>query len=177
MFTDCKCKEIKGLSDFDTSSVVNMNSMFYGCDKLEKIDMSACNVVNVTEVTYMFGGCKALEELSLPKFSSALEYAQCLFEGCISLKSVDLSKLNISNVDSLFSMFMNCFSLKEADLSMLDGSKVEDTRGMFAGCYALSLDNFKFFKDTSNLKYTTSMFTDCAVGEEFGEEGVALLKK
>ena len=30
---------------------------------------------------------------------------------------------------------------------------------------------------SSNLKFTTSMFTDCAVGEEFEEEGVVLLKK
>lgn len=55
------------------------------------------------------------------------------FEGCNKLKSIDLSKLDTSNVTSMKKLFLNCFCLTSIDLSNFNTSKVTDMSNMFAG--------------------------------------------
>ena len=46
------------ISDWDVSSVTNMLSMFYRCNKLKSVgDISYWDVSNVTNMSYMFTGC------------------------------------------------------------------------------------------------------------------------
>ena len=42
-----------------------MNDMFYGCEKLNCIDLSNFNSKNVTNMNHIFDGCKSLTKKEL----------------------------------------------------------------------------------------------------------------
>ena len=54
MFTDCSSLTTIDLSNFDTSSVTDMKSMFHGCSKLISINLSNFNTSKVTSMNDMF---------------------------------------------------------------------------------------------------------------------------
>lgn len=65
----------------------------------------------------------------LPDFSTAFPEVTSLhntfgFPSCSSLKELDLSKWDTSNVTDMISMFEGCSSLKELDISNFDTSNV-----------------------------------------------------
>ncbi|SHK33251.1 BspA family leucine-rich repeat surface protein, partial [Hespellia stercorisuis] len=53
---------------------------------------------------------------------------------CSSLKTIDLSGFNMSNVTIMFDMFMYCSNLTVLNLSNWDVSKVTNYSGVFRGC-------------------------------------------
>ena len=61
-----------------------------------------------------------------------------MFSNWNSLTSVDLSGLDISNVQSLENMFTYCWSLTKVELGNLDTSKVTDMSNMFSYCSSLT---------------------------------------
>ena len=93
-----------------------------------------------------------------------------MFKDCSSLKSINLSSFDTSQVRFMDSMFKNCSSLTSLDLSNFNTSMigVKDSNGyfgetacMFEGCSSLtSLDLSNF--DTSNMRSLTSMFKGCS---------------
>ena len=61
MFNECyKLKEIKGINNFSTSKVTDMQRMFGECNELEYLDLSNFNVENVINMEYMFIKCYKL---------------------------------------------------------------------------------------------------------------------
>ncbi len=62
MFTNITMTEID-LSNFDTSNVTNMKSMFHGCTRLEVLDVSSFDMTNVTKVLYMFESANKLRSI------------------------------------------------------------------------------------------------------------------
>lgn len=74
---------------------------------------------------------------------------QKAFYGCESLRSIDLSGLDTSNVTDMSDMFRGCSSLASLDLSSFDTSNVQGMSGMFSGCSSLAsldLSNFNTSK-------------------------------
>ena len=57
-----------------------------------------------------------------------------MFYKCNSLKSIDVSNWNVSNVEYMWDMFRGCSSLKNIDVSKWDVGNVINMRGMFNGC-------------------------------------------
>ena len=94
----------------------------------------------------------------IDEFSPKTAYQ--MFEYC-KITSLDLSKLNTSNVTSMRNMFYRCDNLTSLDLSNFDTSNVTDMRDMFNYCRSLtSLDLSNF--DTSNIVTSMSyMFFYC----------------
>lgn len=77
-----------------------------------------------------------------------------------SIKSIDCSNWDTSNVTDMESMFAECYSLSSLDLSSFDTSKVTNMNNMFYNCKALiSLDLSNF--NTSKVIYMDYMFKDC----------------
>lgn len=84
----------------------------------------------------------------------------CMFDGCCSLKELDLSKFNTSNVLRMDWLFCGCRNLKELNLSSFDTINVTDITSIFQSCMRLEkldLSNF----DMSNVRYMGSMFYGC----------------
>ena len=122
-----------------------------------KIDTS-----QVTNMYCMFDGCSSLKSIDLSNFdTSNVNNIGCIFYGCSSLTSVDLSNFNTSKATNMDSMFSGCSSLKSLDLSNFDTSKVTTMGYMFKNCSSLtSLDLSNF--NTSNVTSMNSMFLSCS---------------
>ena len=83
------------------------------------------------------------------------------FSYMAALESVDISKMDTSNVTDMTALFYGCKALTSLDLSTFDTRNVRDMSYVFYGCSALtSLDLSSF--DTSKVTNMTSLFQDCS---------------
>ena len=77
MFKGTKVTELD-LSNFNTSKVTNMTSMFYDCTRLKRLDVSNFDTSSVTTMNKlnteggMFQNCDALVELDISSFDTSL---------------------------------------------------------------------------------------------------------
>lgn len=142
-----KTIDLRGMGD-KVDAVTNMNTMFFNCAALEKVDMS--NWVNSknTYLKTMFNGCTALTEV---KFSPDMD---------------------TSLVKSFYQMFQGCSSLTDIDIStfsnpkaLVSGSGTNLGMGsMFSGCTALESITFGpewLGADSVNSQYLSQMFSGC----------------
>ena len=60
-----------------------------------------------------------------------------MFDYCISLQSIDLSELDVQNVQSMYYMLYNCESLTSIILSNLNTTNLINMEWMFAYCIPL----------------------------------------
>ncbi|MCQ2522840.1 MAG: BspA family leucine-rich repeat surface protein [Lachnospiraceae bacterium] len=117
----------------------------------------------VTDINYLFGDCSSLTSLDLRKLNSSnVTRMDSMFHKCENLKSIVLGgKFNTSKATVMESMFYGCSSLTSLDLSKLDTSNVTNMCAMFSGCSSLtSLDLSKL--DTSNVTDMCAMFGSCS---------------
>ena len=112
-FRDCGSLTSLDVSNFDTSAVTNMQSMFYKCNKLTSLDLSGFDTSAVTSMYKMFDGCTKLTSLDLSSFdTSAVTSMENMFNYCSSLTSLDLSNFDTSTVTGMLSMFDGCKALR-----------------------------------------------------------------
>ena len=138
LFEKTKFKYID-ISDWDTSSVTNMLSMFYKCNELKSVgDISYWDVSNVTNMAYMFTGCTNLNQ--------------------------DISDWSVSLVTDMSYMFFGCEKFNQ-DISKWDVSKVADMCGMFKSCRSFNQDLSKW--NISKVRYHSYMFENCPIKEEY----------
>ncbi len=146
---------------------------FIHCENLVKIDnIYNLDTSNVTKMGCMFCGCSSLTSLDLSNFdtSNVTDMTE-MFDDCTNLVSIDLSNFDTRNVTDMSMMFRNCNSLTSLDLSNFNTSKVTNMWAMFNGCTGLtSLDLISF--DTSNVTNTTGIFYNCTSLSQitFGEK-------
>ena len=162
MFYGCSSLTNLDISSFNTSNVTNMNLMFYGCSSLTSLDVSSLNTSNVTDMGGMFWECSALTSLDVSHFNTSnVTNTELMFCDCSSLTSLDLSNFNTSKVESMYAMFYGCNNLSSLNVSNFNTSNVESMYLMFLGCSALnSLDVSNF--DTSNVQDINEMFSGCS---------------
>lgn len=162
MFYGCLNLTSLDLSNFITSKVYDMYGMFADCKSLTSLDLSNFNVSKVLTMLGMFSGCEKLESLDLSRFITPnLKQMHHMFDGCANLKSIDVSNLNTSKVKDMTSVFQNCSSLTSLDLSSFDTSLVTDMSNMFKGCTSLtSLDLSNF--NCKNIRSIYGMFENCS---------------
>ena len=109
--------ELINLSNIDTSSITDMNSMFYGCNSLISINLGDFDTSNVKNMS-------------------------CMFSECNSLKSLNLSNFITSSVIDMNKMFYNCSSLNLLDISNFDMREInnDNSKDMFE-----KIDQLKYF--------------------------------
>ena len=107
MFRNLKNVTDIDMSTFDTSKLLNMNSMFAENSKLVELDLSNFDTKSVRNI----GG---------------------LFYNCTLLERVDISSFNTSNVEKMNNPFANT-RIEILDLSNFDMSKVDNTSTMLNG--------------------------------------------
>lgn len=84
-----------------------------------------------------------------------------MFEGCISLRSVDMTNLDMSNVTDMSGMFVCCHDLEEVDFSAFSTPNVSDLNNMFSCCHSLSSITFGKGFNTSCVTNMSYMFNQC----------------
>lgn len=88
------------LSNFETGKLESMNarSMFYGCSKIESVDLSKVDASEVENISDMFRDCSKLKTLVLG------------------------NKFAPTNLTNGYSAFLNCGSIEKIDLSNIKGN-------------------------------------------------------
>ena len=156
------------LKIFNTSSVKNMQYMFYNCQKLISLDLSNFNTSLVTDMQYMFYNCSNLRILDLSIFNTSLVKNMFrMFYKCSNLISVDLSSFDTSSVTDINGMFYECSNLISVDLSNFNISSVNDMRYMFTSCnenltYCINQTNNLLSNITSTSNYKFKNNNNCS---------------
>ena len=76
----------------DTSNVIRMDDMFYGCHLLRSVNMSGLDLHNVQNMSSMFSGNSALTTVEFKDTKTlAVTDMKGMFYGCKKLTSIDLS--------------------------------------------------------------------------------------
>jgi surface protein len=115
MFSGCEnLRAINGINEWDTSNVILMNSMFYGCKSLESLDLSSFNTSNVDNMYEMFSECENLKELNLSNFEIR-EFCDTdsLLYNCVRLHTLRLDNCNKATISKIINPF--AFSIGEAE--------------------------------------------------------------
>ena len=98
MFGGCESlSSLPDLSKWDTSNVIDMRGLFYGCKKLISLDISKCNVYKVRDMSAMFLECESLKYLpGIEKWNTGFLHSTIsMFEGCKSLSPIPKLKSSI----------------------------------------------------------------------------------
>ena len=161
MFRSCSDITEIDMSNFDSSQVIEMNSIFSECISLTSINLSNFDTSQNTNFGGLFYDCILLTSLNLSTFNtSKATYMARIFHGCTSLVSIDIKNFDTSQAENMKEMFYNCSSLTSLDLSDFDTSKVIDMNNMFYNCSSLSSLNLSNFNN-QNVQDMTKMFYGC----------------
>ena len=163
---------IQGITYLNTSSVTNMQEMFYDCAKLASLDVSKFSTSNVTDMSGMFYGCSILTSLNVSGFNTAkVTDMNGMFAECYNLTNIDVSKFSTANVTDMSGMFCNCSKLTSINVSGFNTAKVMFMHAMFSGCSGLTSLNVSNFNTTNVITmgdkpatdfYGSGMFQDCS---------------
>ena len=160
MFSELNNVSEIDLSNFDISEVRTTKEMFSDCINLKNIFFNKSTFV-VDEIDYMFFNCESLKSLDLSNLdTSNVVSMSYLFSGCISLSSLNISNFNTSKTINMVQLFGNCYSLKSLDLSRFNTYKVRIMTQMFLNCYSLESLNLSNF-ETINSYTMAGMFYGC----------------
>jgi surface protein len=155
-------KSIEGLENLNTSLVMDMGWMFYGCSSLTSLDVSGFKTDNVRDMGDMFNGCSALTSLDVSGFKTDnVTYMANMFYGCSALTTLDVSGFKTDNVIYMDWMFFGCSGLTSLDVSGFKTDNVTGMTGMFYGCSGLTTLDVSGFK-TDNVTSMNAMFFYCS---------------
>ena len=145
------------LSNFDTSNVTDMSSMFKNTWQLTSLNLLNFNTSKVKKMNSMFSG-SSLPSLNLLSFdtSKVIDMSK-MFYDMHKLTLLDLSNFDTSNVTDMSQMFSSTFKLTLLDLSNFDTSNVTNMSGMFSYMTQLTSLNLSSF-NTSKVTNMSEMF-------------------
>ena len=150
-------------SSFKDYRPATTNCWFYFCSKLTEFEgMSNLITEQVTDMYCMFNGCESLKALDVSKYNTAkVTDMKGMFCGCSALTSLDVSNFNTANVTDMSYMFVACSALETLDLSNFNTANVTYMNAMFYYCSSLTSLNVSNF-DTGNVTDMYCMFRDCS---------------
>ena len=156
---------IEGILDINLEEINNGITLF-NREKKDGLDVYLndvkINLIKEKNKWKIMQGFKKGENKFKIIFNDKLTSLYRFFEDCSTLKSVDLTNLNTSNVNELGWMFNGCKKLKKIKgLNGLSTSNVINMRGFFQQCGELeSIDLSNI--DTSNVIDISYMFNKCS---------------
>ena len=162
MFSDLEYLSTLNLTAFNTNNVLDMNNMFQGCSALVSINFgSNFNTSNVINMNAMFESCEKLTNINLSNFDvSKVSDMKFMFNGCSSLTNLDLDSFNCKNVVDMGFMFSYCTSLINLDLSSFNTNNVTNMESLFYECNKMETLIVNSF-NTSNVTNMKGMFYSC----------------
>ena len=147
---------------FDTKNVKYMGCMFCGVIKAKNIDLRGWDVSNLFGSHLMFASTQ-IEHINLAGWNShKLLDTSRMFEGTVTLQSLDITGMDTSKVKNMFGMFY-LSALPNLDLTQLNTSSVTNMHSMFKQMSRISSLNFASF-DTSNVTDFGEMFRGIVIG-------------
>ena len=146
------------VENWDVSSAVNMECMFYGCGQLTKMDLSQWDVSNVQNMRHIFADCFKMEDYDFTGWNTASMLSlDGIFNSNRALKSVDVSDFDTTTVTNFAQVFDGCTALEEIiGLDQWDTSNGIQFGEFLLGTNMVSIDLSSF--NMSSAKYVTNMF-------------------
>ncbi len=108
-------KEIEGIENLNTSEVLNMKKMFYGCNNLIILDLRSFDMSNVNSIGQMFLGCSNLETIVCDddwKTYPNIGGWSNMFIGCTKLKGYNSNKTDINYANPTYGYFTSTIDYK-----------------------------------------------------------------
>jgi len=140
MFNGCNSLTTLDISGWKLNST-NYSSFFYGCYKLESVNISGFDFSNCTTLASMFAYCYSLKTITCPNTwnTSNVTTMAGMFNSCYSLTSIPINftSWDYSKVTTIADMFANCQSLKSIDLTGLSLPLCTTIATLFNYDYAL----------------------------------------
>ncbi len=138
-------------------------SIFDKCN-VQHINMSHFNFGNTTSLFSMFRNVQnSIKTVDLSNANTSnIIYMHSLFEACKYLRYVNLSNIDTSNVTAMSYMFNNCIELRILDLSNFNMQNVTSLNSMFYGCTnlrAIYVSN-NWSLDKVNLSGTSAFYNN-----------------
>ena len=138
---------------YDTGFAGSDADIYYNLDRKKKTDQWGVHNEEITKVV--------IED----NFRDSWDYSNTAhwFNGCVNLETIEgLENLNTESVTSMYAMFNGCRSLRILDLTDLHTENVKNMSYMFNGCSNLRLiyadtENF----DTRSVTKSEKMFYGC----------------
>ena len=151
--------KIVGIEDWDVSSATTLEAVFWGCERLETIDLSKWNVSSAERFTNMFNSCYLLKSLDLSGWdTSSAKYMGSMFLDCRELKVLKLPAQFVkSSVTDVYRMFGGCQKLEELDVSDWNVSSIENVHQLFSTMSAVKEIDISSW-DLSSVTTYTQMF-------------------
>lgn len=120
-FSGCTSLQAVNLSNVSCPNLYSIGGLFSGCTNLKSIDFSEFCTPSLREVYHseghgLFEGCSSLEEVNLKTVDlSHIDDFSLMFDGCVSLKSVDMSGTQPIWLDkeTAGTMFCGCINLEK----------------------------------------------------------------
>ena len=113
-------------------------------------------------MAYMFCSCSSLKSLDLSSLNTSnVLYLDNMFNDCSALQSINLTNINTEKVTTLNGMFFGCSSLTTLDLSTFNTANVTDLSWTFCSCNSLRTIYCNDDWNTSTVQYSDSMFDGC----------------
>ena len=169
MFQGCTSLTTLSLASLKANSATDMSNMFEGCTNLTTLTLTGLtsNTTSGVNMASMFQNCEKLNGLDFSGFNgcSATNLAH-IFEGCAVLQNADassfISRITTSSATSMASMFQDCIGLTSLNLSGFNAGVSRDLSNMFRGCTGLtSLSLEEFTINTTSSVNMAGMFRDC----------------
>ena len=140
-----RCLDIKelDLSEFDTTSVVDMSKMFSGQRMLQTLDLQNFNFSSVISMRNMFESCISLKEIRFndqadnKKINTRrLKYMDFTFK-YTQIESFYLQIFDLSQILQMKGTFSNCQYLKQIKINNLEQVKLKNMLQTFYKCESL----------------------------------------
>ena len=159
----CGYKKILGENEFELNSGKILPKWYTHNSKISKVVFEASFAnARPTNCYAWFQGFENLKQIEgIENLNTEnVTNMSCMFQGCSSLTSLDVTHFNTGNVTSMYHMFTLCSNLAELDVTHFNTEKVTDMFSMFSSCKGLiSLDVTNF--NTANVTEMSYMFYWC----------------
>lgn len=150
------------LSNFNTSNVYSMSTMFSYCGNLSSLDLSNFNTASLTNVTSMFLGCGSLTELDIHNFDITVSSINAMFMSCVSIKRIDARNVKLTATNANTSnAFSYCTRLEYLDIRSMSFDGVTRYTDMFGSTTAnrVPAECKIIVKDDTQKTWITSKFS------------------
>ena len=114
-FKSCaNLKDIRFLSNLNTSKVTTMHHMFYGCYSLSDLYLDNFDTGCVIDMRSLFYGCSGISKLVIDSFNTSfVESVDSMFCDCTALETIYVGNgWNMNRVKSHRDMFENCYKIR-----------------------------------------------------------------
>ena len=140
----------------------NFRKSFQFQRSLQSISFADCEITGDTAFA-AFAHCHSMISIDVTGLDvSNVNNMAAMFAGCDRIDySIDLSHFNTSKVTTMNGMFAGCFRLPELNLFNFDFTNVINTQVMFRSCINLKRIFVVAGLDLSSLEYTFNMFSNC----------------